>query len=57
MYSTEGGAQPQEEGAREDEGGRSRGGGTETSTVIGPTKVTAGCKTPEEKLKGLLWGA
>lgn len=52
-----GGTQPQEEGkAREDEGGRSRGGGTGTKVVIGTTKVTAGCKTSEDKLEDLLWG-
>lgn len=57
MYSSEqGGTEPQEEGAgegraREDKGGRSMGGGTETKTVLGPTKVTAGCKTPEDTLK------
>lgn len=56
-----GGTQPQEEGAREerareDESGRSRGGGTETKVGTGTTKATAGCKTPEDKLKDLLWG-
>lgn len=61
VCSPEGGTQPQEEGgregrAREDEGGRSRGGGTEAKVVIGTTKVTAGCKTSEDKLEDLLWG-
>lgn len=60
MYCTEGGTQPQEEEAREgrakeDEGGKSRGGGTETETVIGFTKVTAGCKTPEVNAKASFW--
>lgn len=57
MYSTEWGTQPQEEGAWEGRGREDEGGGTKTKTVIWPTKVTAGCKAPEDKLKGLLWGA
>lgn len=60
MCSPEGGTQPlgeggREGGAREDEGGRSRAGGTETKVVIGTTEVTAGCKTSEDKLEDLLW--
>lgn len=50
MCSPEGGTQPLEEGgregrAREDEGGRSRAGGTDTEVVIGTTGGTAGWKT------------
>lgn len=59
MCSPEGGTQPQEEGAREerareDESGRSRGGGTETKVGTGTTKAAAGYKAPEDK--DLLWG-
>lgn len=46
-----------EEGKGEqDEGERNRGGGTETKVVIGIAKVTAGCKTSEDRLKDLFWG-
>lgn len=56
MCSPEERTQPQEEGARQGRARDHEGGGTETKVGMGTTKVTAGCKTPEDKLKDLLRG-